>query len=257
VGGLSVITRALATKTPLEVHDGFDPDAVLDAARRGANLVSLVPTALHRLGAGAASFRQVVLGGSAPPSVLPANAHVTYGLTETGSGVVYDGFALDGVEVAIGEEGEIALRGPMLTRGYRDGTATGDLAGWLHTRDAGRLEADGRLAVLGRLDECVISGGEKIWPQAVEQVLLGDDTIAEIAVTGLADLEWGQRLVALAVAAPGREPRLEGLRERVRAELGATSAPKALVLVEALPRTAIGKIARAEVAKLAAEAFAS
>jgi len=254
VGGLSVITRALATGTALEVHDGFSPERVLDACRRGATLVSLVPTALGRLGRAAEGFRSVVLGGSAPPAALPPNAHVTYGLTETGSGLVYDGLPLDGVEVAIGAEGEIALRGPMLLRAYRDGADPRDHDGWLHTRDAGGLTADGRLEVYGRLDECVNSGGEKIWPQAVEAVLARHPALREVAVAGLPDAEWGERLVALAVLSPGASVRLGELRDLVREELGPTQAPKELFLVEALPRTAIGKIARGELAKLAAAA---
>ena len=254
VGGLSVIARALHTGTPLEVHDGFSPDAVLDAAARGATLVSLVATALYRLGDAAAAFRQIVLGGSAPPSTLPANATCTYGLTETGSGVVYDGLPLEGVEVAIGEGGEIALRGPMLLRAYRDGTDPKDAAGWLETHDAGAIDDSGRLEVFGRVDECVISGGEKIWPLAVEAVLGTHQGVREAAVAGLPDAEWGARLVAVVVPAPGATVGLEELRELVRAELGAIYAPKQLYVVSQLPRTSIGKLARAEIAKLADEA---
>ena len=118
VGGLSVVTRALVTGTPLTLHDGFDAAAVEAAARAGATLVSLVPTALRRVDP--AAFRTVVLGGSAMPPHLPPNAVTTYGMTETGSGVVYDGVPLDGVEVRI-VDGEVHLRGPMLLRAYRDG----------------------------------------------------------------------------------------------------------------------------------------
>ncbi len=252
-----MVTRALATGTPLELHDGFSAERVLEAARRGATLVSLVTTALGRLGAGAAAFRRVVLGGAAPPEALPANAVVTYGLTESGSGVVYDGRPLDGVEVMIGADGEVALRGPMLLRCYRDGSDPRDREGWLHTRDAGRLAPDGRLELLGRLDECVNSGGEKIWPQAVEVVLARHPLISEVAVTGLPDPEWGERLVALAVLVPGGEVTLAELRELVGAELGTLQAPKELLVVERLPRTAIGKLARAEISALAARVAVS
>ena len=99
----------------------FDRDAVR-AAGGPEVLVSLVATALARVGA--EHFRTVVLGGSAPPGNLPANVVTTYGLTETGSGVVYDGVPLPGVEVAIdAATREVRLRGPMLLRAYRDGTA--------------------------------------------------------------------------------------------------------------------------------------
>jgi O-succinylbenzoic acid--CoA ligase len=112
VGGLSVVTRALHTGTDLTVLPSFDPDAVM---RSGATLVSLVPTALRRIDP--TTFRTIVLGGARAPTDRPPNAVTTYGLTETGSGVVYDGVALDGVDVSIDDRGEIWLRGPMLMRG--------------------------------------------------------------------------------------------------------------------------------------------
>ncbi len=266
VGGLSVVTRAIVTGTPLEVQAGFDVGAVLAAAReRGATLVSLVPTTLRRLGAeGAAAFRTIVLGGSARPAALPANVVSTYGMTETGSGCVYDGVPLEGVQVRIlparpaGDrfnEGEIALRGPMLLRAYRDGTSPLDADGWLRTGDAGRLDPGGRLQVLGRLRELIISGGENVWPAAVEEVLARHPAVAEVAVAGRPDEEWGERVVAFVVPRPAgghagapAGPVLEELRELVSAELGVWAAPRELVVVESLPRTSIGKLRRAELA---------
>ena len=118
VGGLSVVTRALVTGTALTVLPGFDAATVTAAAGRGASLVSLVATALARIDP--TIFRRILLGGSAPPPVIPPNAVATYGSTETGSGVVYDGVPLDGVEVRIDGDGEIRVRGPMLLRCYRD-----------------------------------------------------------------------------------------------------------------------------------------
>ena len=142
VGGLSVVTRALLTGAALTVHPGFDAGAVMAAAGPEV-LVSLVPTTLARVEPG--RFHTVVLGGSAPPAGLPANVVTTYGLTETGSGVVYDGVALDGVDVAVDAGGQIRLRGPMLLRAYRDGTVATDAEGWL--RDGRRrLDSGGRPA---------------------------------------------------------------------------------------------------------------
>ena len=114
IGGLAVVTRALATDRRVVVHDGFDADAVSHA---GATAVSLVATALQRIDP--SIFRVIVLGGARPPADRPPNTVTTYGMTETGSGVVYDGRPLDGVEVRIDEAGEIHLRGPMLLRAYR------------------------------------------------------------------------------------------------------------------------------------------
>jgi pimeloyl-ACP methyl ester carboxylesterase len=119
--GALVVTRALATGTPLSLLDRPDPDLVTGAAKDGCTLVSLVPTLLGRIDP--ALFRVVVLGGSAMPSALPPNAVPTYGLTETGGGVVYDGRPLDGVEVDLrpvpglrDHEGEIRIRAPMVAR---------------------------------------------------------------------------------------------------------------------------------------------
>jgi O-succinylbenzoic acid--CoA ligase len=204
VGGMSVVCRALVTGTALQVLPGFDRDAVL-AASGSEVLVSLVPTTLARVDP--ASFHTVVLGGSAPPSGLADNVVTTYGLTETGSGVVYDGFALAGVEVSVDPAtAEIALRGPMLLRAYRDGTTPLDGDGWLRTGDAGRLDDRGRLIVEGRLSELIITGGENVWPTAVERILSSTPGVAEIAIAGRADPEWGQRVVAWVVPLPGVEP---------------------------------------------------
>src|SRR5690606_34836965 len=96
VGGLSVVTRALLTGTPLTMHDGFDAAQLAAAVAAGCTLTSLVPTALARIDP--APWRRILLGGQAPPADRPANVIATYGMTETGSGVVYDGLPLDGVE---------------------------------------------------------------------------------------------------------------------------------------------------------------
>ena len=244
VGGLSVVTKALCTGTPLTVLARFDAGEVL--AHAGPEVfVSLVPATLLRVGA--APWHTVVLGGSAPPDGLAANVRTTYGLTETGSGVVYDGVPLDGVEVDVdAATGEIRLRGPMLGRAYRDGEPLTDGEGWLRTGDAGALGADGRLRVDGRLSDVIITGGENVWPAAVEGILARCPGVAEVAVAGRPDPEWGERVVAWVVAAPGRPaPSLADLRARVRDELAGYAAPRALILVDALPKTAIGKIQRA------------
>jgi o-succinylbenzoate---CoA ligase len=187
----------------------------------------------------------VVLGGSAMPPDLPPQAVATYGSTETGSGVVYDGVPLAGVEVrTVG--GEIHVRAPMLLRAYRDGTDPKDADGWYPTGDAGSWDATaGRLSVFGRIDDLVITGGENVWPAAVERVLGTCAGVAEVAVVGRPDPEWGQRVVALVVPAdPADPPTLDALRDAVKAELPAYAAPRELVLVASLPRTPLGKLAR-------------
>jgi O-succinylbenzoic acid--CoA ligase len=239
VGGLSVVTRALALGTPLTVLPGFDPTAV---AASPATLISLVATALTRIDP--TRFRVIVLGGAAPPPNRPANCVTTYGMTETGSGVVYDGVPLNGVHVRLNPDGEIHLQGPMLLRSYRDGTDPKDTAGWLPTGDLGTWDGH-RLVVHGRRGDMIITGGENVWPDAVERALAHAPGVADLAVAGRPDPEWGQRVVAFVVPADrSTPPTLEDLRARVKESLPAYCAPRQLVLVDALPRTNLGKVRR-------------
>lgn len=243
VGGLGVVTRALATGTPLTVLPAPSTEEVVRAAKDGCTLVSLVPTLLGRIDAGL--FRTVVLGGSAMPPSLPANAVATYGMTETGGGLVYDGRPLDGVSVRTAGE-EIEVRGPMLLRAYRDGTDPKDADGWLPTGDAGTWDAAaGRLQVRGRIGDVIVTGGEKVWPAAVERLLATAPGVAEVAVFGRPDPTWGQRVVARVVPTdPGAPPTLADLRAHVRTTLPAWAAPHELELTAALPRTTLGKVQR-------------
>jgi O-succinylbenzoic acid--CoA ligase len=238
VGGLAVVTRALLTGTALTVLPGFDAAAV---DRSEATLVSLVATALARIDP--ARFRVIVLGGAAAPDHVPPNAVVTYGMTETGSGVVYDGVPLDGVEVRVGDDGEIAVRGPMLLRAYR--SAAGDVDplvdGWLATGDVGAWLADGRLQVEGRRSELIVSGGENVWPGPVERAIRRDPRIGEIVVTATPDPEWGEVVTAWVVPAGVDVPTLDDVRGLVREVLPAYCAPRVLHVVERIPTTALGK----------------
>lgn len=245
VGGLSVVTRAWHTGTGLVVHDGFDAGAVDDAARAGCTHVSLVATALARIDP--TPWTRIVLGGAAPPPDRPANTVATYGLTETGSGVVYDGVPLPGVEVRVAGDGEILLRGPMIATTHRDGSPVVDGDGWLRTGDLGRLGVDGRLEVHGRRGDMIISGGENVAPDPVEQRLRAHPAIADAAVVGRPHPEWGQRVVAVVELAEGAvEPSLGEIRDWVREALPAFAAPKELEVRPALPRTSLGKVRRVE-----------
>ena len=278
VGGLSVVTRALLTGTPLTVLPGFDADAVEALGRsEKATHLSLVPAALRRLDP--SLFTRILLGGSRPPGDLPANVVVTYGMTETGSGVVYDGVPLDDVELAIahfddgdwgggggggaggegegggggegeGEGGEILLRAPMLLRCYRDGS-TGRVLGpdgsktWFATGDAGYLNADGTLSVTGRIAEMITTGGEKVWPDEVERVIAAHRDVAEVAVWKRPDPEWGERVVAWVVPTDVL-PKAEELKDLVAGTLAPWAAPKEIVFTTELPRTPSGKVKRSE-----------
>jgi len=226
--------------------------------------VSLVVTALQRLDPSV--FSCVLLGGSRVPDELPPNVVATYGMTETGSGVVYDGWPLFGVEVSIrpptradagdgggggastDAEGEILLRAPMLFRCYRDGD-DGRVVGpdgspdWFATGDAGRLDTKGKLTVSGRIDDVITTGAEKVWPDAVERILAEHPGVAEVAVWKRADPEWGERVVAWVVPTDDSLS-LHELRELVADGIAPWAAPKELVLVDDLPRTAAGKVRR-------------
>lgn len=239
VGGLSVITRSLITGTTLTVIDGFDADVV---SASEATLVSLVTTALQRIDP--SLFRAIVLGGARPPVDRPPHCIATYGLTETGSGVVYNGKPLNSVEIEIRDD-EVHLRGPMLLRCYRDGTSPLTSDGWLPTGDLGFLRDDGSLHVEGRRGDVINTGGEKVWPDDVERQLIQHPDIHDVAVTGLPDNEWGQIVAAFVVSARPNLS-LDEIRAHCRAQLPGYALPKQLELVKAIPRTALGKVRRSE-----------
>jgi len=263
IGGLSVVTRSIVTATPLVVMPGFEAEAVEDAGRSGrVSHVALVTTALRRLDPSV--FNCVLLGGSKAPAELPPNVVSTYGMTETGSGVVYDGLPLDEVEISVRSadgvfhsatdgdtaEGEILLRAPMLFRCYRDGSdgrveGIDGAADWFATGDAGRLTVDGTLVVSGRIDDVITTGAEKVWPDLVERVLSAHPDVLEVAVWKRSDPEWGERVVAWVVPRDDA-PSLDDLRELVAETIAPWAAPKELVIVDDLPRSAAGKVRRRE-----------
>ncbi len=240
VGGLSVVTRALHSGTRLTVHPSFDASAV---ERAGATLVSLVATALRRIDP--ALFRRIVLGGAHPPADLPPNVSTTYGMTETGSGVVYDGVPLDGVEVRI-VDGEIHVRGPMLLRRYLHTADVFDAEGWFATGDLGDV-ADGLLTVHGRRGDLIITGGENVWPEPVERVLATHPGIADVGIVGTPDPEWGELVTAVLVPIDATRPvGLDEVRDWVKASLPAVCAPRRVVYRSELPRSTLGKLIRSE-----------
>jgi o-succinylbenzoate---CoA ligase len=140
----------------------------------------------------------------------------------------------------------VELRCPMLLRCYRHGTDPRRADGWFPTGDAGAWdEGAGRLRVFGRRDDVIITGGENVWPVAVERALVADARVREVAVVGRPDPEWGQRVTALVVPAdPADPPTLDELRDAAKRELPAYCAPRELILVAELPRTALGKLVR-------------
>lgn len=266
ISGVQVMTRAHVTGTRA-VHAPFDVDGVLESAERLRPHVSLVPTQLRRLltaGADLSLFGTILLGGAAAEPDLLERAHsaggrviTTYGMSETCGGCVYDGVPLDGVLVRIdseeeGSPGRILLGGPTLLTDYRmpPGTATdphvltddGSGRRLLRTNDLGRTGPDGRLQVLGRVDEVVNTGGHKVVPGQVKALLSEHPKVAESVVVGRPDPEWGERVCAVVVAVdPAAPPVLDELRSHVRERLPAYAAPRELEVRTKLPMLASGK----------------
>ena len=286
VGGLSILFRSTWYGIAALVHERFDAGAVTHAiVHDHVTLVSLVPTTLQRLldVQGETPFpttlRCVLLGGApAPLPLLQRCARLdvpvaqTYGLTECASQVatLAPAQALQrlgsagrplyptelriadpaGTPLTSGEVGEILVRGPTVMAGYHgDAAATARALrdGWLHTGDIGRLDAEGYLHVLDRRDDLIVSGGENVYPAEVESVLLAHRSVLEAAVIGEVDEQWGQRVVAVIGTAPGASLDTESLLAHCRSRLAGYKVPKRIVvLAEALPRTASGKLRRAE-----------
>ena len=241
VGGLSVILRAIVTDTAVIAVPAFSTEAYDAAARDGATLVSLVSTALQRVDS--TKFRTIVLGGARPPLDRPTNTVTTYGMTETGSGVVYDGVPLENVEIEI-RGSVVYIKAPMLMRGYRNGESPISHDGWLRTGDIGSFE-NGRLSVEGREGDLIITGGENVWPEDVEAAIRTSSLVNDVCVAGVPDGEWGQMVTAWIV--PSHEsPSLQEIRSHVKETLPAHCAPRRIEIVTEIPRTSLGKPKRKE-----------
>ncbi|MDZ5622717.1 AMP-binding protein [Nocardioides sp. HM23] len=271
VAGVQVIVRSLVA--------GHEPvvlarDPSTGSGQRGwptgeGWFVSLVPTQLARLlddddqdGAVAALRRAhtVLLGGGPIDPMLreraaAAGVHVvaTYGAAETAGGCVYDGLPLDGVAVAVGESGRIRIGGPTVFEEYVDDpalTAETLVDGWYLTSDAGRLDEDGRLAVLGRVDDVVVTGGLNVPAPAVAARLRAHPAVAQVEVLGVPDEEWGNRVVAFVAGAIT----LDDARDWVAEVHPRPWAPRELVLVTEIPMLPNGKPDRQALLALAGAA---
>ncbi|WP_084626564.1 AMP-binding protein [Demequina aurantiaca] len=273
IGGALVAIRAGLTGQKLTTMPPgrFTAEAFATAAAEvpaGRRYVSLVPTQVVRLMASdlgrdaLALFDAVLVGGAAfGDGERPANVIETYGMTETTGGCVYDGDPLNGVEVAIADDDRILISGATLADGYADGDTSAwvsyDGVPWLRTGDLGRWHS-GRLEVLGRADDVIISGAHKVHPVMVERAIAALDHSPQAIIVGVDDPEWGKRVVAVmeAPAADHPLPDAPGLREALRDALPPYALPRDTVLTRSLPRTAGGKIDRSAAAILASQSLA-
>lgn len=282
IAGLQVVVRSVLAETkPAVLPPGpFTAAAFCAASRpliRGElpAYVSLVPTQLGQLLADddacqiLARFAAVLVGGAALAEPIAEQARerginviTTYGMSETAGGCVYNGVPLEQTQWQLAANGRISLAGPMLAEGYLgrpDLTAQsfgvqGDTR-WFHTLDRGE-EVEGKLRVLGRIDEVIISGGLNIAPTEVENALLTHPKVSNAVVVGVPDSHWGQRVVALitvrnhaatpeAISAPGE------LQELVKKRVGSAAVPKEIFVTSHLPTLESGKIDRQGALELA------
>jgi O-succinylbenzoic acid--CoA ligase len=246
VGGLSVLLRSAIAGTTAIVHERFDAGRVLRELERpdGPTVVSLVPTTLGRLlDAGLRrppALRWALVGGApVTPALLGRAAAAgvpvapTYGLTEACSQVVTLGAPLFPTRVRLAAGGEILVTGPTVAPSAGPVLATGDRGAW---------GADGALHVVGRVKDTIITGGENVAPAEVEAVLEAHPAVAEAAVHGRGDAQWGEAVVATVVLrAPAAE---DDLIAWCGARLAPFKVPKAVHLADALPRTRSGKLVR-------------
>jgi O-succinylbenzoic acid--CoA ligase len=266
IAGVQVLVRSLvADTTPgvLDMTKGFRAMGFAQAARPvlaqpGRHYTALVPTQLSRLlvgeGPGLAALRQfdgVLIGGAATPPNLLQQARAlgvqvvtTYGMSETAGGCVYDGEPLR--DVHLRTDDMIEISGPVLALGYRGSPEP--FGEWFRTGDLGRLR-DGRLEVLGRADDVIVTGGEKVPPVLVERALATVEGVLEACVVGVPDDEWGQ-VVAAVVVARGVEPSVDDLKAAVAQAVGRAAAPKLVRFVSELPLRGPGKVDRAAVVGL-------
>ena len=265
IAGLQVLVRSvLAGTDPVLVSEHDDLESAVDALVGSRTYGSLVPTQLYRLDADErlgvlAGLDALLVGGAATDPALLDRARAagvnvvrTYGMTETCGGCVYDGIPLDGVRMRIDDNGQVLLSGPMLFDGYVDDPREGE---WFATADRGEVDQEGRLWILGRVDDVVISGGLNVPLPAVERALRLVESVGDVAVVGVDDPEWGGRVVAAVVPADALcldGLRLDLLRDAVtEGGLPREWAPRQLLLVDELPLVPGGKIDRARLREMA------
>jgi acyl-CoA synthetase (AMP-forming)/AMP-acid ligase II len=291
VAGYNMLVHHAAQSTVLPVAE-FRPDAFAKAVNTfGVTSCSLAPTMLHGLLAyleeneiKLPTLRDVAYGSAAIPADLLRRAlarldvdfHQGYGMTETGGNITFLGpaehragacgdaaiLASAGrphaeVQIRIEEQdgiGEILVRGGQLAASYWPDDTPVTVDGWLHTGDVGRID-DGRLMVVDRLKDVVITGGENVSSREVEDALSSHPGVEQVAVVGVPDEYWGEAICAVVVARGGERPSADALATHVRARITAFKRPRHVLFVDALPLTSNGKVRKEAVRHYARRAL--
>jgi acyl-CoA synthetase (AMP-forming)/AMP-acid ligase II/NAD(P)-dependent dehydrogenase (short-subunit alcohol dehydrogenase family) len=285
--GFVGMISGLAFGSPIVIRRRFDPEGTLDDVERtGAEVLLAVPTMLKRImdlppdrreRYDTSSLRMLISGAAPLAPELAAEVmdqfgeilYNGYASTESGSGTFATPRDLraapgtvgkpvagttikvlgdDGTELPPGETGRIFVRGPLLFEGYTGGGDKDRIDGLMATGDVGHFDDQGRLFIDGRDDEMIVSGGENVFPQEVEELLLGHEAVADAAVLGVPDEEFGQRLAAFVVLKPGASVGQQELKPYVRERLARYKVPREITVVDELPRTASGKLQRGKLA---------
>jgi len=268
MAGFTLALAAWQTRGELALVPQASAEALLEATsrRRGTRLYC-IPSVWHRIldadpsRYDTRSLCELDTGTSATPIELiralkerfPGTAtRIYYGSTEVGCAAALPdadalrkpgsvGLAAPGVELRLSEAGEICVRSPFLMDGYfedPEATASALRDGWFHTGDLGERDAEGYLQVTGRIKDVIRTGGEGVTPGEVEAVLARHPDVAEVAVVGVPDVQWGEIVCAVIVPARGAAPTLADLQKHCEARLAPFKKPRRLELVDALPRTA-------------------
>jgi fatty-acyl-CoA synthase len=269
--------------SPIAIRRRFDPEATLQQIERhGAEVLLAVPTMLKRImdlpvqtraRYDTSSLRMIVSGAAPLPPELALAVmnqfgdvlYNGYASTEVGPGTLATPNDLrqapgtvgkpapgvkirildeDGLEVPAGRTGRIFVGNPMLFEGYTGGGSKQLIDGLMATGDVGHFDPEGRLFIDGRDDDMIVSGGENVFPQEVEELLASHHAVADAAVFGVPDPDFGQRLTASVVLKPGQSATAEELRAYVRERLARHKVPREIEFVDELPRTATGKLRR-------------
>ena len=283
--GFAHFTLGLGLSSTLVLRRRFDPEETLSAtAQHEATTLAVVPVMLQRIlelpeetiaRYDVSALRVIAASGSALTPTLSKRVmdafgdvlYNLYGSTEVAwasiatpqdmraapgtvgrapRGTVLRIYDPDGREVPEGETGRIFVGNEMLFEGYTGGGTKDVIDGLMATGDVGHFDKSGRLFVDGRDDEMIVSGGENVFPQEVEELLAGHDKVADVAVVGVPDEEFGQRLKAVVVTKGKAKLSAEDVKGFVKQHLARYKVPRDVEFMDELPRNATGKVLKRE-----------